>query len=171
VVAAAGGAIEGRTAVQKLSYFSGEATGQDLGHRAHYYGPYSRAVEAALTNSAFSGDLEETMRSFASGRAFNYKLTEQGAEVVAELREEHAEAAREIDTTVQRLGELVPGYYQYPLSLAAKVDLILGQQGGTIEASAIPVMARNLGWEVSDEEVERAVEILVGLDRVTTSES
>ncbi len=66
VIAAAGGTLEGRTAIQKLCYFAGLVLDEDLGHRAHYYGPYSREVEVALSNEAFAGDLEETMRSFSN---------------------------------------------------------------------------------------------------------
>jgi hypothetical protein len=169
VIDAAGGSIEGRTAVQKLCYFAGLALNEDLGHTAHYYGPYSRDVEAALQNESFAGDLDENLRSFSSppgeGRAYTYGLTEQGQEVVADLRREKADAVERIDKIVRRLGELVPSYKQHPLSLAAKVDLILRQQGEAT-AAQIPELARGLGWKVSDPEVTQAVEILVGLNRV-----
>ena len=67
VIDAAGRTLEGRTAVQKLCYFAGLALDEDLGHSAHYYGPYSREVEVALENESFAGDLDETMRKFVSG--------------------------------------------------------------------------------------------------------
>ncbi len=52
------------------------------------------------------------------------------------------------------------------LSLAAKVDLILSQQREPITAARIPEIARGFAWEVDDDEVATAVEILVGLDRI-----
>jgi uncharacterized protein len=170
VIDAAGRRVEGRTAVQKLCYFAGLALNEDLGHSAHYYGPYSRDVESALQNESFAGDLEENVRSFSGwsgreGRAYTYTLTGQGQQVVRELRQQHPEAAERIERIVKRLGELVEGYRQHPLSLAAKVDLILRQQGETT-ADQIPALARGLGWDVTDDEVTQAVNVLVGLGRV-----
>ena len=61
--------------------------------------------------------------------------------MVDQLRRDHPVAANSIAETVRQAGELVPGYWQ-PLSLAAKVDLIVHQQGGVIPASEIPKMAQ-----------------------------
>jgi len=175
VLEAAGGTLEGRTAIQKLCYFAGLVLDEDLGHRAHYYGPYSREVELTLANEAFAGDLDESMRSFYSaysgreGRVYTYTLTPQGQDVVAEIRNAKAPAAARVDRIVAQLGALVPGYQQHPLSLAAKVDLILRQQGAMM-ADEIPGVAKSLGWEVSDDEVAEAVKILVGLGRVAPPE-
>lgn len=171
VIDAAGGTVDGRTAIQKLCYFAALASNEDLGHRAHYYGPYSREVEAAVENETFAGDLDETVRTFFSqwtgreGRHYTYALTEQGKDFTAQIREAKPDAAGRIEPIVKRLGELVPGYKQHPLSLAAKVDLILRQQGAVM-ADQIPTVAKGLGWEVNDEDVAEAVNILVGIGRV-----
>jgi uncharacterized protein YwgA len=176
VIASTGGTVEGRTVIQKLSYFGGLALDQDLGHRAHYYGPYSRDVEIALENEAFAGDLDETMRTFVnqwSGReakAYTYVLTDQGKDAVAEIVNAKPQAVKRVESIVHRLGELVPEYRQHPLSLAAKVDLILEQQGA-MHADEIPVVAKRLGWEVNDDEVAEAVKILVGVGRVAPVET
>jgi uncharacterized protein YwgA len=176
VIDAAGGTVEGRTAIQKLCYFAGLALNEDLGHRAHYFGPYSREVEIALENEAFAGDLDESMRKFVynstgrEGRAYTYELSDQGNEVTAEIRAAKPVAAERINTIVKRLGELVPEYRQHPLSLAAKVDLILEQQG-SMSADQIPAVAKGLGWEVNDDEVAEAVDILVGVGRVAAPET
>jgi len=169
VLDASGGHISGRTVAQKLSYFAAGAIGQDLGHRAHYFGPYSRQVEASMNNSSFAGDLEESVVWFGSGHQYDYRLTEQGREAVKDLRARHREDAEAITQTVTKLGQLVPGYPQHWLSLAAKVDLIIKQQGGPTRAADIPNLAGELGWQVSPDDVTRAVEVLVGLHRLTTS--
>jgi uncharacterized protein YwgA len=169
VLDAAGGEIDGRTAAQKLCYFVAGAIDQDLGHRAHYFGPYSRQVESALSNSAFAGDIEETVRLFSSGRAYHYKLSSQGQSTVTELSDGHPLASRTIKSTIANLRRQVPTFAQHPLSLAAKVDLIVRQQGGSIATDAIPSVAERLGWDVSSADVALAVKILVGLDRVQTS--
>jgi hypothetical protein len=174
VIDAAGGKIEGRTPIQKLCYFAGLAINEDLGHRAHYYGPYSREVEVAVENETFAGDLAESMRTFNAsgreGRQYTYELTDQGKKFVKEIRTGKADAAARVAPIVQKLGELVPGYRQHPLSLAAKVDLILRQQGALM-ADQIPAVAKGLGWEVNDDEVAEAVHILVGIGRVGTPET
>ncbi|WP_210491597.1 hypothetical protein [Patulibacter sp. SYSU D01012] len=168
VVDAAGGTVNGRTAMQKLCYFGSAVIEQDSGHRAHYYGPYSRPVEDAVSNSAFAGDITETVTPFASGpgRQYHYELTPQGRETVTELRAAHAGAAYRIDETVKRLGELVPGYRQKPLSLAAKVDLIVRQHDTPVDTSDVPTLARDLGWQVDEGDVKTAVSILLGLGRI-----
>jgi uncharacterized protein YwgA len=56
-LAAADGTIEGRTTMQKIMYFVSVALGKDFGHRAHYYGPFSRPVESALTVSALTEEV------------------------------------------------------------------------------------------------------------------
>jgi uncharacterized protein YwgA len=170
IVDAAGGAVEGRTAVQKLAYFAGIALQRDLGHHAHYYGPYSRAVESALISESFSGDLEESVTSFQSSsgpdiRKYHYKLTEQGRETVAELRLRNAHSCSAIDAVVEDLQRLVPGLSQHPLSLAAKVDYIASNTASEPLVGDIPQLAREHGWPVSPEDVQLAADILVGLKR------
>ncbi|MGB2780353.1 MAG: hypothetical protein WBD63_02605, partial [Phycisphaerae bacterium] len=48
---AVGGEIQGKTKLQKTIYFLGVMTGHldDLGYRAHYYGPYSDDVADAVS--------------------------------------------------------------------------------------------------------------------------
>lgn len=169
VVSAAGGRIEGRTAAQKLCYFASIALGHGLGHSAHYYGPYSRAVENVLSDSAFAGDLDQNVQRIGTGHQYTYTLTDQGQDAVADLRGRHADAAARIDHIVTGLGELAPGFPQHPLSMAAKVDFIVSQQGGTTTTTAIPDLAQQLGWNLTSADVKRAVDILVGVKRLTTS--
>jgi uncharacterized protein YwgA len=171
IIDAAEGQVQGRTAVQKLAYFAGVAIGRDLGHHAHYYGPYSRPVESALINESFAGDLDETTTTFSSWsgpeiRQYTYRLTHQGAEAVAEIRETSPCTCACIDQVVVNLKSLVPGLPQHPLSLAAKVDYILARTSGAPRISEIPWLAKEHGWEVSESDVKAAADILAGLGRV-----
>lgn len=169
ILDATGDAAIGRTAAQKLAYFSAATLNLDLGHGPHYYGPYSRPVEAALGNSAFAGDLTETILPFSSGRgaAYEYRLTDQGRQVVAALRVDHPNEAGRIDALVSQLGQLIPGYHQHQLSIAAKVDLIVARQDKPISTAEVPALAKGLGWDVSDEDVTAAAATLEELGRVT----
>jgi uncharacterized protein YwgA len=171
IIDAADGQVEGRTAVQKLAYFASVATGRDLGHHAHFFGPYSRPVEGALINEAFAGDLAETTNTFSSWsgpdiRQYTYRLTSQGGDAVAEIRDTSPHACRCIDDVVSKLKDLVPGLPQHPLSLAAKVDYILTRAGGAPTVSEIPALAKEYGWDVSEDDVKGAADILAGLGRV-----
>src|SRR5579872_2376708 len=57
-----GGEIWGRTKLQKTIYFLGILTGnlEDLGYRAHYYGPYSDSVTAAVARLKALGFVSES---------------------------------------------------------------------------------------------------------------
>jgi uncharacterized protein YwgA len=173
VLDAAGGTVEGRTAMQKLSYFAGLAIGEDLGHHAHYYGPYSREVERSLNHAALAEDVTETVERFPDwyGRGpdiskYTYELSDQGRDLVRELRQRNPRAASEIDTIVKRLLDLVPDQNQHTLSLAAKTDLILSQQRQPIAVGELPDLARKLGWRMESDEVNRAIEVLSQIGRV-----
>lgn len=58
---AAGDQVAGRTVMQKLAYFAGLGLNTGLGHRAHFYGPYSSRVEHAVSNAVIAGQLHETV--------------------------------------------------------------------------------------------------------------
>jgi uncharacterized protein YwgA len=174
-LAAAGGTVEGRTSMQKITYFVAVALEQDLGHRAHYYGPYSRPVESALADAALGDEITETMERFPnyySGpdiRKYTYELTPDGEELVRELEADHPEEATTIDDTVGAIKEAVPDLDQNTLSMAAKNHFIVDTEGGTAKLSDIPDLARELGWRISDGQVQKSVELLKGLDLLTVN--
>jgi uncharacterized protein YwgA len=176
VLDSAGGKVDGRTAMQKLAYFAAKSIHQDLGHRAHFYGPYSREVEGALNDSALSEDVVETVQRFpdwnGSGpdiRKYTYEITDQGREFVAALRRSNPELSGQIDDIVRRLLQLVPDQNVHTLSLAAKTDLIVNQQSEPVTTSTLPDLARQLGWKMSGEEVAKAVGVLSSLGTVKTN--
>jgi uncharacterized protein YwgA len=167
VLAAAGGTIAGRTVVQKMTYFAGITLGEDLGHAAHYYGPYSREIERALTHCALAEDVRELIERFPAPdghgrerRRHTYTLTDQGRTVVEELRVRFRGQSATIDDVVARLDRAVPSRDQHSLSLAAKTDLIVRQRNEPTPATEIPVLARELDWEFSDGDVEQALSVL-----------
>lgn len=171
---AAEGAIEGRTAMQKIMYFVSVALDENFGYRAHYYGPFSRSVEGALTLSALAEDVTETVELFpdwSSGRdlrKYTYELTSNGQMAAEEAAEEHPEEAAVVRETVESVRSVVPDFDQYTLSMAAKVDYIIYQQTDRkrIPLSEIPALANQLGWRISDQQVEKSVELLTKLGRL-----
>lgn len=171
---AAEGTIEGRTAMQKIMYFVSVALDRDFGHRAHYYGPFSRTVEGALTLSALGEDVIERVEllpEWSSGRdlrKYTYELTPDGEKVAEAAAKEHPEEAATVRETVEAVRSVVPDLDQYTLSMAAKVDYIVYQQTDRerIPLSEIPKLANQLGWRISEPQVEKSVELLTKLGRL-----
>jgi hypothetical protein len=170
---AAGGTVEGRTAIQKIAYFVAVALADDLGHRAHYYGPYSRPVEYALAQTALGEKVTETMErfpSYASGpdiRKYTYALTGDGVSEVAAIRATYGAQADMIKVTVDAIHKAVPDFDQNTLSMAAKIHFIVSQQDQPTKLAEIPALANQLGWRISEEQVARSVELLRGLELLT----
>jgi len=176
IVAAAGERVEGRTVMQKLAYFSGLGLGTVLGHRAHFYGPYSARVEDGLVLAAVGGDLKETVERMpdwtGSGSdyvKYTYDLTEQGREKVAALRDEHPEESGRIDTAVRAIRNVIPDLNQKTLSSAAKTYLILAESEGDVSEDRIPELATKLGWKLSQADANQTVEILRQLGLVAVA--
>lgn len=172
-IEAAGGTIEGRTAMQKILYFVSVELGEDFGHRAHYFGPYSRAVENALTFSAMAGEVTETIERFPTYttgpdiRKYTYELAPPGAEEVEEAQSQHPEDAEKLRETVEAVQGVVPDLNQHSLSMAAKVDYIVSNQIEDITVGQIPDFARKLGWSISEDQVRQSVDLLKRLGRVS----
>src|SRR2546425_8216065 len=78
-----GGFIDGRTVLQKAAYFAGEKLKVDLGFSPHYYGPYSREVEATTELLVSQGLLTETIERLSGldaiagfePRKYHYQMT------------------------------------------------------------------------------------------------
>jgi uncharacterized protein YwgA len=162
--------LHGRTVMQKLCYFAGVAIGEDLGHGAYYYGPFSREVDDGLEIAALAGQVKEiTVRMAAGGRdvrQYNYTLTDEGRDTLAALRPMHQEQVDAVQRVLQEVQATVPGLNQRSLSQAAKIHLILTQQGAPVDAGELPAMASQLGWELTRDDVTSTIELLDKLNLV-----
>lgn len=172
IVDAAGETVEGRTIAQKLGYFVGVELGRDLGYQAHFYGPFSRDVEEAFTLGVLAGDLEESVERIPDwyggpdALRHSYTLSPEGHERVEELKQEYADEAGRIQATVEAIGQAIPQFRQQALSAAAKIHLIVTDQGRPVAPAEIPQLARHLGWQLSQDEVNRTVDVLRRLELV-----
>lgn len=167
-----GQTIRGRTLLQKKLYFLSVLCDLDYGFSPHFYGPYSSPVSGEIGALLAVGFLEESSKSFPErvGRAhdlrrYDYQLASAGREVVgsyAEWSGPFVEALHRINAhPIARDANL--------LSVAAKVHLIVSQLG---EASvdAIHGRAGELGWELTEKDVDGVVEYLTQLHLVETTE-
>lgn len=177
VTHAAGGSVDGRTILQKLAYFVGRRLERDLGHHAHFFGPFSSKIENQLRVSVIAGELNETAETLPNwyggpdALKYSYRLTDEGTNRVLELREQTKAAARAVDETVNAVRQVIPGFKQRALSAAAKIDLILNEHEDPVPVGELRNLARELGWTLSDDEVQQSVRVLEQLGLVRTTGS
>jgi uncharacterized protein YwgA len=169
---AVGGKLEGRTVAQKLAYFAGVELEQPTGHTPHFFGPFSFEVERALNLAALAGDFEETIERIPDWTGgpdaikHTYVLTDEGKDEVAVIREAHPKEAEAVDATIKAITEAVPHLRQKTLSAAAKIHLIVSEQGRVIPVDELPGLAKQLGWRLSKNQIKHTVEVLQDLGLV-----
>lgn len=129
---ASGDTVAGRTIMQKLAYFTGLRLSTGMGHRPHFYGPFSSKVEDAVSNAVLAGDLHETVERMPhrSGgpdlRKYTYVLTENGKRRVEDLIEHRPEQWGCVRDAVHVIKEVLPTFDQETLSTAANTYLVIG---------------------------------------------
>src|SRR6266516_2894920 len=112
--------------MQKLAYFTGLHLNTGLGHRPHYFGPYSSKVEDAVTNAVIAGELHETVERLPDWRGgpdalkYTYDLTGAGKVRVDRLIEHNSDEWDRVRDSVHAVQAVLPGLDQKTLSAAAK---------------------------------------------------
>ncbi len=171
---ASGGRIEGRTKLQKLVFFLSEMLGIDAGYWPHFYGPYSSAVSAAAESQASRGALRETVEEFPGVRGFAgnddefrryvYVLTRDGQKALKWRREQNPDRFDEAVDIARQLVETGADYRI--LSYAAKLYYVLRHEGERLTYAAAQSRACDLGWEMSRDEIDRGVDLLLQMKLV-----
>src|SRR5688572_30137640 len=114
IVHASSDEVSGRTVMQKLAYFCGLELGAGLGHRPHFYGPYSARVEDAMTNAVIAGELRESAEripDWGGGpelRKYTYTLEGPGRSRVERLIQEHPDEWARIRQAVTAIKQVLP---------------------------------------------------------------
>jgi uncharacterized protein YwgA len=174
--AAAGGKLNGRTVAQKLLYFCGRKLGQPTGHSAYFYGPYSDDFDAALKRGVLAEDFAEQIERIPDWHGGQdamkhvYMLTERGVNEAKNVAESRKDEAALVSETVSTIAAAVPGFRQKTLSAAAKIDLIVSEHQDPIPKNEIGRLAKELGWDLSESEVNEALDVLKRLDLVSIRE-
>ena len=164
IVHANDGIVRGRTVVQKLAYFANLRLGVDgVSYRDYFYGPFSREVAIALEHLVSSMFVRETVRATPIEQ-YTYELTEDGrymaATVVDESPHEHGVVKSVIATCDEHCS-----LHARPLSCAAKVHFIRGKNPErTMPPPEIKELARDFGWNMTDQEIDRGMTLLRALD-------
>lgn len=156
-----GGFLYGRTLLQKKLYFASVLTGEDLGFRPHYYGPYSQEVADAVNALVSNGFAEEMIETFpgepnlfGERRRHSYSLTKDGEDVVGAMSEED-ESAKWREALRKVNSHPVAQDFNL-LSVAAKAHVVL-EEVGKATAREISRQAKRHGWNVQRADVENVV--------------
>lgn len=165
---AVGGEIRGKTKLQKTVYFLGLMTGQaeELGYRAHYYGPYSDEVADALSTLQGRGFVTTSVTSVGGVdpqgfevRRTDYRLTDEGRAMAEKKTGQFLGLFMELKKAALVLKEAGDLDYM-KLSIAAKTDFMLREKNAPASESELEQLARRFGWSVSPQEIREAAEYL-----------
>ncbi len=174
---AAGGQLNGRTKLQKTVYFAGALTGQlsKLGYRAHYYGPYSSDVAAAVDELRSLGFLKQVVNASGAVNSqgfeiarYDYELTEAGQMVAKDKAEQFPHEWGQIQDAMKQMRAARDEDY-VKLSIAAKAFFLRSRNPKTTSAEALSPEALSkqtsrFGWQVTPEEFRAADEILKSMN-------
>ena len=173
---AMGGEVRGRTKLQKTIYFLGVLTGHldDLGYRAHYYGPYSEDVADAVNRLRSVGFVDQSAagcgminRSGFEVCRYDFRLTDDGMQVAkakADAEPEFWERLQDAVGALKKAGDL--DYIR--LSIAAKTCFMLGKRGKATMTD-LANLAKRFGWKVTSDQVTEGAKYLSSLGLVTLS--
>ena len=165
------GRIEGRTALQKLTYFASLKIGLKLGYIPHYYGPYSPKVAGALQNLDSLGFVREDARwTQREHRIYRYSLTDDGKVVLDKVERTYPRECQRIQRVVSSCISIV-GNNTEALAVAAKVHYILNKEGKTISQNSVRKIASKFGWNLSKEDIDSGAKLLQALGFVKTTKA
>ncbi|WP_067052335.1 hypothetical protein [Methanofollis ethanolicus] len=165
---AAEGRIAGRTTIQKLGYFSTIRGAVRAHYRPHYYGPYSADIAGAIQTLVSYGFIEERVETPAGAgetpdwRRYTYTLTDDGRELVQEMKEEYPRDAAEVKEVVDICRDAAD-LDSKTLSWAAKVHYIQTREMRDMSPDEIREIARTLNWDLSEGQVQKGMDLLTNL--------
>ena len=170
---ALGGAIRGKTTLQKKIYFLGIMLNEDFGYGPHYYGPYSASVAAANQELKSLGYLSETKASAGGVNSLGFEvarhdfsLTDDGRDVLRQKKTRMPADWTRLELAAKRL-EAAGNLNYMEISIAAKAYFLLGQQGKPASPEELANLANKFGWTITPAEVTKATEFLTGLELAT----
>ena len=158
--------INGRTAIQKLGYFTSVKLKKDAGYGADFYGPFSQFVAANLQNLVETDFVVEKGRRTIHDRTmYSYSLTEDGYALAEKIKEEYPREYTTVNNIVKKCSRIVHHNF-YVLSWAAKVHFILVQSGKPMTYEEAIGAGQLFGWRLGQKEIDSAVRLLFALDLI-----
>ncbi len=135
-----------------------------LDFNAHYYGPYSSALDSTVAQLKNLGFISEEITGFGVSsegfelRRYDYSLTSDGQKLLASLR--GSKEYQKVASAVERITEAGnPDYFE--LAIAAKTFFILDRKEKPMSHSEIQREAeRSFNWNIQPQSLEKAVKFL-----------
>ena len=156
------GKIRGRTAIQKLVYLAKEKIpGLDIPeYKPHYYGPYSPGVSLTLEKMTSYSFIQETTVPSTKFEGYSYELTDDGKEIITQVKNEQKEQYNKISEVVKTCKD-VCGLDISSLSVASKI--LFMQKHDVQEKMSndeLKIRAQKLGWDITDEQIDKGIMLL-----------
>ena len=173
ILSAKGNTTVGRTAIQKLVYFSCQKIyGLDIPpYTPHYYGPFSPGVGQALAKLVSYSFVSEAVIPGMLYGGYSYSLTDDGIKISENTKKDHRDKFDKIGSIV-RTCQTFCDLEAVSLSYASKIYHMLNSQDeGEDELSFDNAVekAKRIGWKVSPPDVRQGAELLEKLELVKTS--
>jgi uncharacterized protein YwgA len=169
ILGAMEGTIQSKTKIQKLCYFLSIVLQMDFGFRAHYYGPYSQQIEAALDDLLGMGFVTATINKFGvvSGGfeivRYDYSLTKDGNAMYEDIKS--TPSSVEIINFINKLKTMEDIDY-LKLSIAAKAYYVLNKEEQPMGKHKIREKAKHFNWDITDVDINSAISFLENIDLV-----
>jgi uncharacterized protein YwgA len=177
VMRADGDGVKGRTRLQKIAYLvvqmlrkKGVQAESESEFEPHYYGPYNSSLTAAVQAQVSRGLVQESLENHLSAgfpghdfevQRYVYALTDKGRVAAKWRRDQKPE---EFDSAMEAAQKVVATKADLQvLSWAAKLHLVVKQEGRQTTLQAARERARALGWSLSQEQLQKALDVLVRL--------
>lgn len=154
--------IRGKTAIQKIAYFTSIKLKFNMNYFAHFYGPYSRDVANTLQALSDFNFIEEKKFRTRNNRYMHiFSLNDDGKKVIDGIINNNLDAYKNIQEVVTA----IEPYDQNIniLSWAAKIYYILNETGKSITEKEIIKLARQHDWKLTENEIQSAKRLLLEL--------
>jgi len=165
------GRLEGRTLLQKKLYFLSVLMRKDFQFRPHYYGPYSENVADAVNTLVSAGFLKEHAAAssipnvFGERRRYSYTMTPDGKQLLEFISSNKVDGFDKWQEALRRLNSREISSDFNLLSIAAKMHYILSEDK-KLKANNICNKAKELGWQITVEQIEKVAKDLISLDLI-----
>lgn len=161
-----GNSLKGKTLLQKQIYFMSVFLKEDFGYRPHYYGPYSPIVDSSLMKLKSLGFVYENVSYWGydydgfDKKTYEFSLTNNGKKVLDLFIESEEDTYEKIQEIYNRTLKSDGTRNYVTLSVAAKLFYIIESNGTQLSEDQMIEEAKSYGWNISNDSVEKGVQIL-----------
>jgi uncharacterized protein YwgA len=131
--------------------------------KPYFYGPFSIEISNALPLLESFGLINSEEKELSDDlevRQTVYSLTDSGEKAARATQKSYSEFSSRFENCFNEIRNT--GYHQNTrvLATAAKVKLIVSQEGQPLTNEMIMGKAQSLGWEINDSDIEAAIYVL-----------